>query len=140
MGTCTFCQISDGESETTVLYEDAQTIAFLDRNPASTGHTLVAPRTHREDIFRGEEPIATPVFGTVETMARVLERVLDPAGISVFYTSGGIVGRVAHAHVHLVPRYEDDNIHLGITRKELDPEIADTLESRVHEALSDGTA
>lgn len=49
--SCVFCAIVSGESPAHVVYEDDVVIAFLDRHPATTGHTLVVPRRHAADIW-----------------------------------------------------------------------------------------
>jgi histidine triad (HIT) family protein len=135
MAPCAFCQIASGERDAYVLYEDAETMAFLDSDPAVQGHTLVVPKTHREDLFLDEESSTMAVLETVQRVVRALERTVQPDGISLFYTSGDIVGRVTHAHVHLLPRYEDDDIHLSLARDSLEEDEAAHLAARLTEHL-----
>ena len=47
---CIFCSIIDGAESAHIVWEDSETLAFLDIFPASPGHTLVVPKTHTEDI------------------------------------------------------------------------------------------
>ena len=133
--TCEFCRLIAGDQSAHVLYEDDRTIAFLDRNPAVTGHTLVAPRAHEDVILTSDDPGAAAVFETTRTVAGALEAVLEPDGFSVFHTSGSLVGSVDHAHVHLVPRFEDDDVALSLSRTQLDPTEAAALTAQVRTVL-----
>jgi len=133
--TCEFCRIIAGDQPAHVLYEDDRTIAFLDRNPAVAGHTLVAPRTHEDAIVTSDEPGAAAVFETVQTVADALQAALEPDGFSVFHTSGSLVGTVDHAHVHLVPRFVDDDVSLSLSRIQIDPDEAAALTKQVQTLL-----
>lgn len=118
-----------------MLYEDDETAAFLDNNPAAQGHTLVVPNTHREHLFSEDESAPLAIFETVYRVSMAIDRSLDVDGISLFYTSGPLVGSVSHAHVHIVPRYEDDAIRIGLTRRSLDDETARQLTDRIRANL-----
>ncbi|MFA9416978.1 HIT family protein [Natrinema sp. HArc-T2] len=133
--TCEFCRIIAGDQPAHVLYEDDRTIAFLDRNPAVTGHTLVAPQVHEGAILTSDEPGSATVFETARTVADALQATLEPDGFSVFHTSGSLVGTVDHAHVHLVPRFADDDVSLSLSRTRLDPDEAAALTEQVHKIL-----
>ncbi|THE66263.1 HIT domain-containing protein [Salinadaptatus halalkaliphilus] len=133
--TCTFCQIAADERDAYVLYEDEQTVAFLDESPAAEGHTLVVPRVHEERVLTGDDETARAIFETTRTVSDALERALEPDGFSVFHTAGPLVGSVEHAHVHLVPRFEDDDVALALSRRGLDHDVATTLADRVRDAL-----
>lgn len=133
MASCPFCEIVDGRRTGHVLYEDDRTVAFLDGNPAVPGHALVAPRDHREYLFTEDELLSAGVFRTVRTVVRAMNRALEPDGVSVFYTSAGLVGSVTHAHVHLVPRSVDDDIHIALAREPLDDADAERLAGLIRE-------
>lgn len=119
MDECAFCRIVSGENEAHVLYEDERTLAFLDANPAVEGHMLVIPKAHREDVLGCEPATATAVFDTVRTVSRALDAAFDPDGFSVFHSTGTLVGNVKHAHVHVVPRRTDDDVHVSLPRQRL---------------------
>lgn len=127
MAECPFCKIVAGERDAHVLVETDRTVAFLDGNPATPGHTLVVPRQHCEHLFAADETLPQAVFRTVQRVASAMNRTLDAEGVSTFYTSGPLAGTITHAHVHLVPRYEDDNITLTLSRNALDDEEGEAL-------------
>jgi histidine triad (HIT) family protein len=135
MAECPFCQIVAGEVDAHRLHEDELTVAFLDENPAARGHLLVVPRAHVQHLFADDdESVPVAVFRTVHRVATALDRVLEPAGVSLFYTSAELVGSVTHAHVHVVPRYHDDSIHLALEREPLGAD-ADALADRIRATL-----
>ena len=53
MTDCEFCAIVKGAEAAKVLYEDAESVAFLDSDPAIAGHTLVVPKPHVESLVTG---------------------------------------------------------------------------------------
>lgn len=135
MDDCEFCRIAAGEADAHRLYEDDRTVAFLDGDPAIEGHALVVPRAHHEDLLTASESVSTAVFRTVRTVGGAMEQALDPDGFSVFHTSGVLVGHITHGHVHLLPRYADDDISLALSRQPLGDEEADRVAARLREAL-----
>lgn len=131
--TCEFCRIARGETDAHLLSEDDRTVAFLDRNPAVEGHTLVVPKRHREELLSGDD--STGVWETVQQVSTALRETLDPAGFSTVHTSGALVGNVDHAHVHLLPRYEDDPVHIALERRTLRADAAERIASAVRAEL-----
>jgi histidine triad (HIT) family protein len=128
---CRFCRIVCGDRDAHVLYDDAETTAFLDANPATEAHVLVVPNVHVEDLLLAEPATTTAVVETAQAVATTMERTLDPDGFSVFHTTGGLVGQVEHAHLHLLPRFADDDVHLALDRDELDDSDAERVLGRV---------
>lgn len=135
MDDCEFCGIVSGERDARIVYETDETVAFLDNHPATRGHTLVVPKAHCETLFTGESSASLPVFRTVDTVVTALNGTLDPAGVSLCYTSGHLVGNVSHAHVHVLPRYEDDDVHIALARDSFDEDDAARVASRIREHL-----
>lgn len=119
MDECTFCRIVSGDETAFVLHENDLTTAFLDGNPAIEGHSVVIPNSHQTLLFTAEESIAESVFQTVRTLVRALDEAFEIDGVSLFYTTPELVGEVTHAHVHLLPRYKDDQIQLALSREPL---------------------
>lgn len=135
MEGCAFCAIVAGEGDAHRLYTDEETTAFFDSDPATPGHSLVIPNTHHEHLFTEDPAIAESVFRTVRTVSRGLNDLFDPDGMSLFYTSADLVGTVTHAHVHLVPRYADDDIHLSLPRNHLPEDDIAELAAHLRETL-----
>lgn len=131
METCSFCRIIEGDEDAHLLLETERTTAFLDENPAAGGHTLVVPNEHHDFLFTDDAALVSDVFVAAQRVVTAMKRTLDPDGVSLFYTSGGLAGQVTHAHVHLVPRYVDDDIHLALARLDLDDAEASRLAASI---------
>jgi len=135
MDHCEFCRVVDGRSDAHRVYEDADTLAFLDTDPAVRGHTLVVPKVHHESLLVADEPTTDAVFRAAHVVAQSLRETLAPDGFSLFHTSAGIVGTVTHAHVHLVPRYADDGVHVALPRDPLSEDEGARLAAQLRSAL-----
>lgn len=131
---CPFCRIVDGDEPAHVVYEDEDTIAFLDDKPAVVGHVLVVPKSHREELLEDERS-SDAVFRTVRTVASGLQHALDVDGFSVLHSTGSLVGTVTHAHVHVLPRTEDDDVTISLVRDRLDEGEANGLATRIRSSL-----
>ncbi len=106
---CLFCKIAAREIPAQIVYEDENTLAFLDINPVNPGHTLVIPKKHSVDIFEIEEKDWGAVMHVSRRIAHALERALKPAGINLGMNNRAGAGQmVFHSHVHVMPRFEGD--------------------------------
>lgn len=107
---CIFCKIVAGEIPSHTVYETDRTLAFLDINPATRGHTLVIPKTHAADLLSiGSDDVAATAQ-SVQAVARILQISLQPDGINVIQNNGAAAGQTAfHFHVHLIPRSTGDS-------------------------------
>lgn len=107
MNECLFCKIVKGEIPSYKVYEDENTLAFLDINPEGLGHTLVVPKKH----FNNYEDIDLDTIRYVnETGKIVFDKImkgLNPDGIRLVQNNG-IIQDVLHYHLHLVPVYKND--------------------------------
>jgi len=109
MADCVFCKIIGGAVKAEVIYEDEFVLAFLDAHPASRGHAMVIPKVHAETLKDLPDTLLGPLFRGVKNVVTLLENALQPAGLNVGWNHGWAAGqRVAHLHVHLIPRYAGD--------------------------------
>lgn len=110
---CIFCKIVAGELPSLVVAEDEHTVAFLDVNPATAGHTVVIPREHHRDLLTIEAPALTATLATAQRVAGTLTERLDTVGVNLLNNCGSAAWQtVFHFHVHVVPRYADDPLRL----------------------------
>jgi histidine triad (HIT) family protein len=111
MTSCTFCQIVTGDARAWRVHEDDHCVAFLDIHPATRGHTLVVPRQHAEDLLTISADDAGAVARTVHFVSRRLRDRLGFDGLNIIQANGAAAWQtVFHYHVHLVPRYEGDDL------------------------------
>lgn len=109
-----FTRIVNGEIPAHRVYEDDQTLAFLDINPASRGHTLVIPKQEFADLLTTPPELLAAVALTSQKVAQAIMDVLRPDGINVVQNNGAAAGQVVfHYHMHLIPRWEGDGVLLS---------------------------
>lgn len=104
---CLFCKIIKGEIPSYKVYENEHTLAFLDINPESYGHTLIIPKKH----FKNYQDINLETIKNVnETGKIIFDKIktnLNPDGIRLVQNNG-IIQDVPHYHLHIVPVYKKD--------------------------------
>lgn len=129
---CIFCKIANGEIPAAALYEDDMLKVILDRGPASKGHALVIPKNHFADLYELDDETASNVLKTAKHMAVKMREAFKCDGFNLLQNNGEVAGQtVFHFHMHLIPRYENDNVKLSwkpgdITDEEL-KELADKI-------------
>lgn len=129
---CIFCKIAAGAIPSIKLWEDAETLAFMDINPANDGHCLVIPKAHFPTLFTlGPEAFAA-AGRTVVKVAKAVQAALTPDGINLLQANGPGAGQsVYHFHIHVLPRRRDDGLAINWTPKPGDPariaEIAEKI-------------
>jgi histidine triad (HIT) family protein len=106
MSECLFCKILNKEIPAHVLYEDDQTLVFLDIFPVTKGHALVIPKNHAENLTAGSVEDAQAVMKTVHDVAPRLVKALGGTGYNLGMNHGVDAGQeVFHTHVHVMPRF-----------------------------------
>jgi histidine triad (HIT) family protein len=123
---CLFCGIVAGSIPSETIDSDERTLAFMDINPATPGHALVAPREHSADLLEIGDQDLTATILAAQRLSRRMKDVLDADGIDLINACGAAAWQtVFHFHIHVVPRYEDDPLELPWVPKPGDPgEIA----------------
>lgn len=107
---CLFCKIAKKEipSELTV-YENDKAVAFLDMHPISSGHTLVVPKKHAENIIELSQDEVAPLFLVVKKVTEMLNVSLAPEGFTIGINHGRGAGQIVdHLHIHVIPRFKND--------------------------------
>ncbi len=109
METCIFCRFIRKELETEGVYEDDFVYAFLDNAPRSTGHTLVIPKIHAENILEMPKENIGPFFECVQNVVGMIKNSLLPDGFTLGINHGKWAGQaVDHIHFHIIPRWQGD--------------------------------
>ncbi|SET29029.1 HIT family protein [[Clostridium] polysaccharolyticum] len=129
---CIFCKIIEGDIPSTTLYEDEEFKVIFDIFPASKGHVIILPRYHAANIFELPQEITAKAFVLAKKIATVLKKVLGCDGINILQNNGEAAGQtVFHLHIHVIPRFKDDN--MGLTWKQGQASL-EVLEEIVTEA------
>jgi len=98
-----------GELPATVVYEDDNSIAFLDHRPLFHGHTLLVPREHVETLGELSSKVVAPYFEAAQLLSRAVESGMDAEGTFVAMNNR-VSQSVPHLHVHVVPRRKKDGL------------------------------
>ncbi len=110
---CIFCNLANGIWPAEAIYEDDIVKVILDAGPASRGHALILPKEHADDMFDLDEETAAHVFKVANKVAKAMKKTLNMDGMNILQNNGSIAGQtVFHFHLHLIPRYEDDQVRL----------------------------
>ena len=140
---CIFCAISTRQASASVVFEDNVCLAFMDLYPMVPGHLLVVPKMHAANLSELDEVTGMHVFRIAQRMAAAVRGSgLRCEGINLFLAEGEAAGQdVFHVHLHVVPRFQGDEIVIDATfghptRAELDAhaiQIASAFSSPVPE-------
>jgi histidine triad (HIT) family protein len=103
-----FAKIVRGDMPCAKVFEDNETMAFMDVFPQGRGHTLVVhKRAHARNLLDVEPEPLQQVMLTVQRIARAVRAALKPDGIFIAQFNGQASGQtVYHLHVHVIPRWE----------------------------------
>jgi histidine triad (HIT) family protein len=111
---CIFCKIVAGQIPCFKLYEDEDTIAFMDINPANEGHALAIVKAHHEDVHAIPDDLISACARTAKRVARAVGLALEPDGINLVQANGpGALQTVFHFHIHVLPRRRGDDLKLN---------------------------
>ncbi|HJD02093.1 MAG TPA: HIT family protein [Candidatus Mediterraneibacter excrementavium] len=125
---CIFCKIAAGEIPSATLYEDDDFRVILDLGPASKGHALILPKEHYRNLYDIDEETLGKAALLAKKMVTKLTDVLGCDGYNVVQNNEPCAGQtVFHFHMHLIPRYEGDNVGLGWPVGELTDEVKNEI-------------
>lgn len=137
---CIFCKIINGDIPSAKVYEDDHVYAFLDISQVTKGHTLVIPKEHTKDIYNTEPEVAEQLFARVPKIASALKKTYEPIGLNILNNNEAPAGQsVFHLHIHLIPRYgEDDGFGAKweVHSEEYNTDQLQAIASEVHENIS----
>ena len=129
---CIFCKIANGEIPSRTIYEDEDFRVIMDMAPATKGHSLIMPKNHYKNIYEIADDTAAKVFPLAKKMAALMTEKLGADGFNIVQNNNAVAGQtVFHFHVHLIPRYNNDNQSLVMKPQEMTDaqldEIQDTI-------------
>ena len=129
---CIFCKLANKDIPTNIIYEDEKFTVIMDADPATKGHALILPKNHAANIYELPDEDAADIFVLAKKLATKMTEVLHCDGFNVVQNNGEIAGQtVFHFHMHLIPRYEGDQVGLTWKPGELTDEMKEEILSRV---------
>ena len=109
MDDCLFCKIIKGEIPSLTIYEDDIVKVFLDINPSTNGHSLIVPKKHYENMQDIDDETYMHIHNTAKELEKIYKEKLSCEGLTLMQNNG--LGQdVKHYHLHLIPRYKNDNM------------------------------
>ena len=125
---CIFCKIANGEIPSATIYEDDDFRAFLGLNPATRGHALLVPKDHFANLFELDEEHAQKAILLAKKLGTRMKKELGCDGLNLIQNNGEAAGQtVFHFHMHLIPRYRDDEAGIGWKQGSLTDEAKEEL-------------
>lgn len=138
-GQCIFCRLVAGEIPASRVYEDEQTLAFMDLGQVNPGHTLVAVKRHATDLLDLTADEAAAAMRTAHRVAQAVKKAFDPPGLTLLQCNGQAGDQtVFHFHIHVVPRHVDDGVGLSWPRKDPARDQLEAYAAQLRQALAAG--
>lgn len=130
-----FARILRGELPCVKVYEDTQTLAFMDIMPSVEGHTLVIPKEAAETIFDLSEEAAVALMRSTRKVAAAVKEGLACSGVMLVQLNGAAAGQsIPHLHFHVLPREEGLDLKLH-GRATVDPKTLEPIAAKIRAAL-----
>ncbi|HVM65028.1 MAG TPA: HIT domain-containing protein [Acidimicrobiales bacterium] len=141
---CVFCAIAAGgapSQDNGVVWRGSLTYAVLNAYPYASGHLLVLPLRHVEDLAQLTDEESRQLWETMRTAVEALGAAYEPDGVNL----GANLGRAAgagipsHVHLHAVPRWSGDtNFMTSVAGTRVMPESLPDSWRRLSEAWPAG--
>ena len=129
---CIFCKIANGEIPSATLYEDDEFRVILDVNPATKGHALILPKNHFKNLYEIDDQTASKVLPLAKKMAANITEKLQCDGVNIIQNNNELAGQtVFHFHVHLIPRYHNDNQNFVMMQNKMTPKQLDAVRDEI---------
>lgn len=131
---CIFCKIAAGDIPSATIYEDNDFRVILDIEPASKGHALILPKEHYANLYELSDELAAKALIVAKKVITKMTDILGCDGYNVVQNNGEAAGQtVFHFHIHLIPRYKDDDVNIGWKQGSLTEEIKAEILSGMNE-------
>lgn len=121
---CIFCKIAVGDIPSATIYEDDDFRVILDIEPASKGHALILPKEHYADLYELPEELAAKILLVAKKVVTKMTEIVGCSGYNVLQNNGVSAGQtVFHYHMHLIPRYDEDDVTITWKHGMIDEEL-----------------
>lgn len=115
---CLFCKIIEGAIPSKTIYQDEFVRVFLDVNPNTNGHCLIVPKKHVVTVNDMDKELISHILGVEKKIYNLLKEKLNIEGLTIVQNND-FGQEVKHYHVHLIPRYQNDNWNIQFNQTSL---------------------
>lgn len=130
MSDCVFCQLI--QKKVNALFEDDKILAMISPEPAVAGHVLVLPKAHAPILEAVPDFVVGDMFKVANKIGIAVFEALGAHGTNLLVQNGPPSGqRHNHAMLHVIPRFENDNLPIGWAPKPAPEEELSSLESKI---------
>lgn len=131
-----FTKIINREIPAEILYETDNVISIIDIMPIHYGHALVIPKKEYKHFLDVPESEVGELLVVAQKVAKALVKTFHLQGYNFFSNNGEVAGQsVFHFHIHITPRYPNDNISFVLSLKKYADgqmkEVADKIRSNI---------
>ena len=90
------------------------------------------PKKHFDDIFSLDEETAKHIFDITRKISKNIKEKLNVSAVNILNNSGELAGQtIKHFHIHVIPRYENDNLKIEFSSNKLSPEQFTDLVNKI---------
>ena len=133
-----FAKILRGELPCHKIYEDDETLAFMDIMPRADGHCLVIPKAPAVNIFDADEDLLCVLMRTVRKLAPVVRDAMEAEGVLIQQFNEAAAGQmVFHIHFHIIPRWANRPLKPHTGEME-DSDVLAANAAKIRDRLADG--
>jgi histidine triad (HIT) family protein len=134
-----FEKIITREIPATIVYEDADTLAFMDIGPIIKGHTLVIPKLCYDPVTETPDEVLFKLMSVCKRIAAAQIRALGADGVNIIQNNGAAAGQlVPHIHFHVIPRFAGDGHHWNWdAKKYADAAEMEAFANKIREGLAE---
>jgi histidine triad (HIT) family protein len=137
LSNCIFCKIIKGDIPSATVYEDEYFKAIMDISPAAKGHIIILPKQHSDNLLELDADSASRALLVAQKIARAQMEELKCDGVNLLQNNGEAAGQtVNHFHIHLIPRYNGDEVAIewphGTYAEGEAAELAESIAKRIN--------
>jgi histidine triad (HIT) family protein len=109
---------------------------FIGNNP---GHLIVVPKQHYENLYDLPDQVGAEIFAAAKFFSLVMREAYGAEGVTLLQNNEPIGDQHAfHYHLHLFPRYPEDQLHQHMTQKRVStPEERAVFVAKIVSVLSE---
>jgi histidine triad (HIT) family protein len=132
-----FGKIINREISAVIIYEDDDSLAFMDIGPIIKGHVLVIPKTCYDSITETPPDVLSKLMLVCKRIAAAQIKGLGADGVNIIQNNGQSAGQVVpHIHFHVIPRFKGDGHHWNWAAKKYESSAEmQKIAAKIHEGL-----